>query len=191
MVAIALCFSLAVAAGALHAQHSVAPVLEPIAVLAASSNDSIASIAKSSLAQSTCFSSPGVKREGCACHDTCDTCGFTRTRDPNRASDCTSCKSGAPVLKLYMDGSGSCQPTLAQQCIVALPVLLSPLSDNKKCVRAASLYPHGTVIKHCEMACPQAGRLSTINVSAATDCASLRHAWDPWFESIHTCLFSP
>ena len=46
--------------GVLQVKRNAEPVLEPIAVLAASSNDSIANIAKSSLAQSTCYSEPGV-----------------------------------------------------------------------------------------------------------------------------------
>ena len=166
---------------------------ESLALLVASANDSMAAIASS--ADTTCYTSPGVKKPDCTCHSNCASCGYTQNRDPSRATDCTACKSGATVLKLYADGSGSCETTPSQQCVVALPVLLSPLTQDDKCARAKTMYPHGAVVRHCEEACPAAGKLSAIDVLSAarnvTTCAGLRKAWDPWFESIHACLFSP
>ena len=46
---------------------------------------------------------------GCACHSTCQKCGYNS--DPIEADDCVTCADGSHVITaVYADGTGTCAP---------------------------------------------------------------------------------
>ena len=52
---------------------------------------------------------------GCACHATCETCGYAA--DPSGRADCVTCADGSKVREVYTDGTGICAgDDLAEIC---------------------------------------------------------------------------
>ncbi|KAJ1449123.1 peptidase S8/S53 domain-containing protein [Pelagophyceae sp. CCMP2097] len=55
---------------------------------------------------STCYQAAGVEVPDCACHESCDTCGYYSF--PDEYNDCIQCADGSEVQVQFADGTGSC-----------------------------------------------------------------------------------
>uniref|UniRef100_A0A7S2J6Y6 Uncharacterized protein n=1 Tax=Haptolina brevifila TaxID=156173 RepID=A0A7S2J6Y6_9EUKA len=59
----------------------------------------------------TCFGADYMPVAACKCHHSCASCGYAE--QPTSMFDCITCAHGGPVTPVYVDGTGTCTPTLS------------------------------------------------------------------------------
>ena len=60
-----------------------------------------------------CYSSPGIAINGCRCHSSCASCGYSSL--PTDAEHCVTCANNSTVEQIREDGTGRCPDAPARQ----------------------------------------------------------------------------